>query len=76
MERAHTQEQIAHPVRHPVYLADDVGNALLQQWSVHFLRQFGAGADGGQGIAQAVGDRTGHLPEANVGLVGDQLVLL
>ncbi|MNT28916.1 hypothetical protein D3C72_1646290 [compost metagenome] len=48
----------------------------MQRPRVHFQGQFGAGADGSQRIAQAVGDGGGHLAEQGQGLVLHQLPLL
>ncbi|MNU96464.1 hypothetical protein D3C71_865010 [compost metagenome] len=76
IHRPQRHQQLAHPTRHAVDLIDDVANVFLCRLAGDDLGQFGAGTDIGQWIAQAVGDRRGHLTQGDKGFIGDQLFLL
>ncbi|MCY1411534.1 hypothetical protein D9M71_269220 [compost metagenome] len=76
IHRPQRHQQFTDPARHAVDLTDDVADVFLCGLAGDVLGQFGAGTDIGQRVAQAVGDRRGHLAKGDKGLVGDQLFLL
>ncbi|MNN16958.1 hypothetical protein D3C81_1301200 [compost metagenome] len=76
VERSQRLQQLAHPFRHAIDLADDVVDVLLRRAGVELQRQFSAGTDGRQRIAQTVRHGGRHLAQGDKGFVGDQLFLL